>query len=126
MGNLISSNKNDIFGNDTYRFGETCSRADNVQRFERAESCLESCVQLCPVGYIGLLENGLGSAGVCLHGFGGFGTQGEVCNDYVATRFEEAEREGKGDTTAATSNQRSLAIEIVGGHSDGFRYQGDL
>lgn len=87
---------------------------------------MERCIELSPVCDIGLLENGLGSAGVRLHGFGGFGTQGEVCNDYVATRFEEAEREGEGDTTAATSNQSGLAIEMVGGHFDGFRYQGDL
>lgn len=87
---------------------------------------MESCIQLCPVGNIGLLEDGLGSAGVLLQGFGGFRTQGEVCNHHIAACFEETERKGEGDTTAAASNESGLAIKMVDGHFDRLRYKGGL
>jgi len=48
----------------------------------------------------------------------GFRAQGEIGNDYIATRFQETESEGKRDTAATACDQSSLAIEIAEKHAD--------
>ena len=88
-------------------------------------SDLEGCVELGPVGDISLLEDCFGSLGVfvqsiCLR------AKSQIGDDDVAASLEQAEGEGERDAAAATSDYRSLAIEIVEGHVGIFNWCSEI
>jgi hypothetical protein len=76
---------------------------------------LEDCVELGPVGHIGLLEDCFGCLGVFVKSVR-LRAESKIGYDHVAASFEQAEGKIERDTAATAGNNGSLAVEIVEGH----------
>jgi len=78
-------------------------------------SSLEGCIELGPVGNICFLEDGFGCLGVFLESVC-LRAESEIGHDDIATSLQQAKGKGERDAAATTSDNGSLAVEVVEGH----------